>query len=160
MTPFKAPRAILCCPKYSWRYGLSLGITWLTRIYTLRGNQPSLSQRLTIANLFRLGVGLWVCVPAPCWDVVWLGLAQSLCMLSWVQCCSAVSKRWFLITIDCLWLLHSFCLLFCRAFNHREILLHTWRYQTSMGTQSMEVLAHCCWEHKMINLLQSFVYGR
>ena len=56
-----------------------------SKSHTLK-KTDSPSQKLSIDNpLPQLGVGLHVQLPSPCWDLIWLEVAQVLCMLSCLQ---------------------------------------------------------------------------
>ena len=89
-------RPICAAKKDSWDLWSSTG-TWLT-----------------YQGLHYYRNKLYVHLPSPCWDLVWLCLTQVSCMLLqslWVYMCrySTVSIILFHVVIYCLWLLCLFC---------------------------------------------------
>lgn len=86
------------------RCGLPLEHDLLTKDLRKKTDCPfSSSKQLPIAPL--LGVGGCVQLPFPCWDLIWLGFAQWVCILSqlpWVhmRSCIAMSRRYCFLLIN------------------------------------------------------------
>ena len=112
----------LCCLRIFW--GMTFHCIMINApgpVLLEKTDSPSFrNKQLPIAPL--LGVGICAQLPVPCWDVVWHGSAQVLCMLSqplWVHMCRclAVSRRYcFLRVTHFSWLLYSFYTLLCNNY--------------------------------------------